>query len=66
MVFRHHYKNRDTAQYTNNRAIIVFVALAYLENNSLNKEPKADQQTVKAKPIKANSIANPNKANGTL
>lgn len=37
----------------------VFVSFAYLENNNLNTEPNADQQTVKVKPIKARSIANP-------
>lgn len=45
---------------------MVFVAFAYLENNNLNMEPKADQQTVKIKPIKASSKANPNKTKGSL
>ena len=45
------------AQYTNKKAIIVFVIFAYFENNSLNAEPNSDQHSVNANPINASNNA---------
>ena len=40
-----------TAQYTNAKAIIRFVAFLYVENNCSKAAPKNDQQQVPANPI---------------
>lgn len=37
--------------------MIAFVLLAYLENTSLNTEPKIDQHNVNTKPMNARSMA---------
>ena len=55
-----HVMNNDTAQYTSSRANTVFTIFACVVNSFRNKEPKADQQSVNAKPMKAKSIAKPN------
>ena len=44
---------------------MVFTILAYLVKSKLKSAPKADQPSVKAKPIKAKNIANFKRVRGS-
>lgn len=58
------HKNRETAQYTSSRAIMVFTTRACRENRRRNTDPKADQHRVNTKPMKASSRAKRNRITG--
>jgi hypothetical protein len=53
-----YYKNNDTAQYSNNIAIIIFSIFPCLLNTMLNNEPNNAQHIVPVNPTNDNKNAN--------